>query len=265
MGISKNPRMVSPGIRFKILERDNFTCIYCGNKSTEAKLHIDHIIPYSRGGETTIHNLATACSDCNLGKKARKLSSEQQILEIVRKRNEKNGYVTNEDLKPPKGKKEKKPKMYGPKMGRKISFFFTFEIGKDNERIARTMTQSMTKADKLIALTTLAEGVYKKDSDGELESCTKEFTAEEFKEKIGIELNAIVEGSEIVYFSAKRDEPATRNVAITYADENNHKIYSGINFLHRIRYHGGEQIFQVTLNMTHVMRLFDEIIDALSA
>ncbi|MCI5815572.1 HNH endonuclease [Ruminococcus sp.] len=32
------------------------------------ELHIDHIIPWSMGGETVIDNLQTLCSDCNLGK-----------------------------------------------------------------------------------------------------------------------------------------------------------------------------------------------------
>ena len=33
-------------------------------------LHVDHIIPWSQGGETVIDNLQTLCSDCNLGKGA---------------------------------------------------------------------------------------------------------------------------------------------------------------------------------------------------
>lgn len=264
MAVQKKPRMVSPSIRFKILERDNFTCIYCGNKSTEAKLHLDHIVPHSRGGETTIHNLAAACSDCNLGKKARKLSSEQEILEIVRKRNEKNGYVTNEDLKSPKGKKEKQPVIYGPKMGRRVTFRLNFEIGKDNEWIARIMTQNMTKADKLIALTTFAEGVYEKGSHGTIATCTKHFTTEESKEKIGIEINTVIEGREIVYFSIKKDEPISRYVSIEYVDENNHTILSSVGLFHSMSYNRKDRTFCVTLNMNHVMELFDEIIDELS-
>jgi len=54
--------------RFKLLERDNFTCQYCGRKSQEVTLQIDHIIPVSKGGTSEYSNLITACIDCNIGK-----------------------------------------------------------------------------------------------------------------------------------------------------------------------------------------------------
>lgn len=54
--------------RFKVLNRDNFTCQYCGKKSPEAKLEIDHIKPVSKGGDNSMENLVTSCFDCNRGK-----------------------------------------------------------------------------------------------------------------------------------------------------------------------------------------------------
>lgn len=67
----KTNRDVNLRLRFLVMKRDNFKCCICGatpatNPSVE--LHIDHIIPWSKGGETTIENLQTLCSKCNLGK-----------------------------------------------------------------------------------------------------------------------------------------------------------------------------------------------------
>jgi hypothetical protein len=67
----KTPRDVNLKLRFKTLQRDNFKCCACGAspaKDTSVELHIDHIIPWSKGGETVIDNLQTLCSKCNLGK-----------------------------------------------------------------------------------------------------------------------------------------------------------------------------------------------------
>ncbi len=62
---------VSKTMRFDIMKRDNFKCCLCGASpaaNPKVTLHIDHIIPRSKGGETTPKNLQTLCSDCNLGK-----------------------------------------------------------------------------------------------------------------------------------------------------------------------------------------------------
>lgn len=56
-------------LRFKILNRDNFTCQYCGRTVEDGiKLEIDHIHPESKGGKTTIDNLIVSCNLCNIGK-----------------------------------------------------------------------------------------------------------------------------------------------------------------------------------------------------
>lgn len=64
-------RSISQRLRYKVLSRDNFKCCACGAspaKDPSVELHVDHIIPWSKGGETTIDNLQTLCSKCNLGK-----------------------------------------------------------------------------------------------------------------------------------------------------------------------------------------------------
>lgn len=67
----RSKREFSERLRFRILVRDGFRCGACGaspleNRGTE--LHVDHIVPWSKGGETVPENLATKCSRCNLGK-----------------------------------------------------------------------------------------------------------------------------------------------------------------------------------------------------
>lgn len=54
--------------RYMVLERDGYTCQYCGAKAPRVELHIDHIVPVSKGGTSDMSNLVTACVKCNLGK-----------------------------------------------------------------------------------------------------------------------------------------------------------------------------------------------------
>jgi len=64
-------RNISLKIRLKVLDRDAYRCILCGRSPAVdigVRLHIDHKIPFSRGGKSTIENLQTLCQDCNLGK-----------------------------------------------------------------------------------------------------------------------------------------------------------------------------------------------------
>lgn len=67
----RTPRNINARLRFKIMKRDNFKCCACGAspaKDSSVVLHVDHIIPWSKGGETVEENLQTLCSKCNLGK-----------------------------------------------------------------------------------------------------------------------------------------------------------------------------------------------------
>jgi len=57
--------------RFRVMKRDGFKCILCGASPANnpgIELHIDHVIPWSHGGETVEENLRTLCSSCNLGR-----------------------------------------------------------------------------------------------------------------------------------------------------------------------------------------------------
>lgn len=62
---------LTAGLRYDILKRDGFRCQICGRKiadDPDLVLHVDHILPISKGGLTTWDNLRTLCQDCNLGK-----------------------------------------------------------------------------------------------------------------------------------------------------------------------------------------------------
>ena len=52
-------------IRIKVLQRDAYTCAYCGDVANE----VDHIYPKVKGGEDTLDNLVAACRTCNIKKK----------------------------------------------------------------------------------------------------------------------------------------------------------------------------------------------------
>ena len=64
-------RKIPLRLRFRVLERDCFSCRICGRsraKGDEIKLQVDHVIPWSRGGRTDMENLQALCEECNLGK-----------------------------------------------------------------------------------------------------------------------------------------------------------------------------------------------------
>ncbi len=67
----RTPRKINWRLRATILLRDNCICKMCGTspaKNSDVQLHVDHIIPYTKGGETLEENLRTLCSVCNIGR-----------------------------------------------------------------------------------------------------------------------------------------------------------------------------------------------------
>jgi hypothetical protein len=64
-------RDISIGLRFRVLHRDRFKCVLCGDhpaRNADCVLHVDHILPWSRGGKTREDNLRTLCATCNVGR-----------------------------------------------------------------------------------------------------------------------------------------------------------------------------------------------------
>jgi len=62
-----NPsRIISGTLQYDVIQRAKRACEACG--ATDKKLHVDHIIPVSHGGETEIGNLQALCYTCNTQK-----------------------------------------------------------------------------------------------------------------------------------------------------------------------------------------------------
>ena len=61
-----------PISRRGVLRRDGYRCAYCGKSANT----VDHVLPKSRGGETSWQNLVAACLKCNNKK------SNQTLAEI---------------------------------------------------------------------------------------------------------------------------------------------------------------------------------------
>ena len=63
-------REPSARMKVQVLMRDGNRCRLCGVECNDGlhNIHFDHIIPWSKGGETTLENLQVLCNDCNLAK-----------------------------------------------------------------------------------------------------------------------------------------------------------------------------------------------------
>jgi 5-methylcytosine-specific restriction endonuclease McrA len=69
--LPEDRRDPSIGLRFKVLKRDRFKCVLCGDhpaRNAECVLHVDHLIPWSKDGKTREDNLRTLCANCNIGR-----------------------------------------------------------------------------------------------------------------------------------------------------------------------------------------------------
>jgi 5-methylcytosine-specific restriction endonuclease McrA len=67
----KTKREPNSRLTYLVLRRDHFRCCCCGASPANdqsVQLVVDHINPWSKGGETVFENLQTLCSKCNNGK-----------------------------------------------------------------------------------------------------------------------------------------------------------------------------------------------------
>lgn len=67
--IKNQRKLMTTELKNRIKERDSYTCQICGKYMPDCVgLHIDHIIPVSKGGKSVESNLRVLCSVCNLRK-----------------------------------------------------------------------------------------------------------------------------------------------------------------------------------------------------
>lgn len=66
--------------RSLMLQRDKYTCAYCGASGAKVRLTVDHVVPQSKGGLTSFENCVTCCSKCNSIKGSRTLKEAGMTL-----------------------------------------------------------------------------------------------------------------------------------------------------------------------------------------
>ncbi|MFU8806015.1 MAG: HNH endonuclease [Bradymonadaceae bacterium] len=65
------PRRTVQFSRHNVYRRDGYVCQYCARKYQAHDLTFDHVLPRSRGGQTTWTNIVTSCQPCNRRKCSR--------------------------------------------------------------------------------------------------------------------------------------------------------------------------------------------------
>jgi 5-methylcytosine-specific restriction endonuclease McrA len=65
------PRKTLRFNRRNLFARDGHRCQYCGRNFPTSQLSIDHVLPRSRGGETSWENVVCSCVKCNTHKGGR--------------------------------------------------------------------------------------------------------------------------------------------------------------------------------------------------
>ena len=61
---------ISGSSRYNVLKRAKYRCELCGAHEEQIALHVDHIVPRSKGGSDDLSNLQALCMTCNTNKRA---------------------------------------------------------------------------------------------------------------------------------------------------------------------------------------------------
>ena len=79
----QNKARIPLNLRRRVLERDGYYCVYCDEDLRDAEIHMDHVIPESKGGPTSYDNLQVTCRKCNL---AKGILTESEFMDRLRTR-----------------------------------------------------------------------------------------------------------------------------------------------------------------------------------
>ena len=77
---------IAPNLRAEVEQRAAGRCEYCrlSQLGQEAAFHIDHVVPRTAGGPTTLDNLGLACVSCSLRKWAKQTAIDPDTGEELR-------------------------------------------------------------------------------------------------------------------------------------------------------------------------------------
>ena len=79
-------RMPKQSLRFNrrnLFARDGHRCQYCGRNAPPHQLSMDHVLPRSRGGQTTWENIVCCCVKCNSQKGGR--TPKEARMQLLKK------------------------------------------------------------------------------------------------------------------------------------------------------------------------------------
>jgi 5-methylcytosine-specific restriction endonuclease McrA len=76
------PRQTLRFNRRNLFARDGNHCQYCGRSFPTSELSLDHIVPRSRGGDTSWENVVCACVACNVRKGGR--TPQEAHMKLIR-------------------------------------------------------------------------------------------------------------------------------------------------------------------------------------
>ena len=79
-------KLHSSSVRAAVWAKSNGQCWYCGKQTNPwDDFCIDHLIPRSQGGASTLYNLFPCCQSCNSQKNGRNLREYRAYLSVMEK------------------------------------------------------------------------------------------------------------------------------------------------------------------------------------